>query len=511
MLWFADERTPAGQPIADASEFTFYSALTNIDFELNEGNPAAVAIRFNVAQHSFISHANFHLGSARAAIEAVGNQASDIHVDGGQFGIITGKTSPAWQFLLMDSNFSHQRIAAIRTHDAGLRSSAIVLPTFLLRSRFPKAKSNNSTAAICSCSALPVPPFNSAIFRICARRFNLEDIGCAHVPRFVEGAKALQGGESSWPSAPFYVEERFSVGLDIGPNGREKETTLHHSEHAMSRELTPVVSDIPSLPPTNSWTNVRTLGVKGDGGTDDTAALQHAIDTHPALFFPSGLYRLTGSLRLRFDTTLIGFSPFTTQFVLADADPNFQGSGPAVPLLIAPSGGSTIVTGFGIATGNANPRAAGVEWLAGSRSLLEDRRIHPRPQHVREAVAPAMTPPPSPANRVPMQLDAQNASLWVHDGGGGIFRGIWSHAGTARAGLLVENTNTPGVIYQFSCEHHMTKEVRMDHAAGWKVYHLQTEEENRRRLRRCLCSSVVARSCLFVNTYMHRCLAQRAA
>jgi len=55
MLWYTDERTAAAQPIADASEFTFYSGLSNIDFELGDGNPAAVAIRFNVAQHSFIS------------------------------------------------------------------------------------------------------------------------------------------------------------------------------------------------------------------------------------------------------------------------------------------------------------------------------------------------------------------------------------------------------------------------------------------------------------------------
>jgi hypothetical protein len=34
------------------------------------------------------------------------------------------------------------------------------------------------------------------------------------------------------------------------------------------------------------------------------------------------------------------------------------------------------------------------------------------------------------------------------------------------------------VIYQFSCEHHMRDEVRMDHAANWKIYDLQTEEEN---------------------------------
>jgi hypothetical protein len=141
MLWFTDERTPfagqlaantsgAVQPIADASEFTFFSAVSNIDFEIGEGNPAAVAIRFNVAQHSFIAHANFRLGSARAAIEQVGNQASDIHIEGGQYGIVTGKTSPAWQFLLMDSSFAGQKVAAIETHEAGMT---------LVRDRFANA------------------------------------------------------------------------------------------------------------------------------------------------------------------------------------------------------------------------------------------------------------------------------------------------------------------------------------------------------------------------------------
>jgi hypothetical protein len=73
MLWFTDERLRDGQPVADASEFTFYSAVTNVDFALGDGNPTAVAIRFNVAQHSFISHSNFHLGKAMAVFEAVGN------------------------------------------------------------------------------------------------------------------------------------------------------------------------------------------------------------------------------------------------------------------------------------------------------------------------------------------------------------------------------------------------------------------------------------------------------
>ncbi len=119
MIVFADRRPPQGSPVVDASEFTFYSGVSNIDFELQDGNPAAVAIRFHVAQHGVLTHMDFHLGSAKAALEDIGNQASDIHIYGGQYGIITKKTSPAWQFLLMDSSFDGQSIAAIRTQEAG--------------------------------------------------------------------------------------------------------------------------------------------------------------------------------------------------------------------------------------------------------------------------------------------------------------------------------------------------------------------------------------------------------
>ena len=66
----------------------------------------------------------------------------------------------------------------------------------------------------------------------------------------------------------------------------------------------------------------------------------------------------------------------------------------------------------------------------------------------------------------------------MKDGGGGLFRGIWTANTLARAGLLVENTTTPSIVYQMSCEHHMQHETQFHHASNWTVYALQTEEEN---------------------------------
>ena len=44
-------RVPPSDDMPDATPSTFYSAMSNVDFEIGDGNPAAVAIRFHVAQH----------------------------------------------------------------------------------------------------------------------------------------------------------------------------------------------------------------------------------------------------------------------------------------------------------------------------------------------------------------------------------------------------------------------------------------------------------------------------
>jgi hypothetical protein len=207
---------------------------------------------------------------------------------------------------------------------------------------------------------------------------------------------------------------------------------------------------------------------------------------------------------LKLNTVLIGLSPFTTQFVLVDNDSHFQADGPALPLIFAPQGGTNIVTGIGIATGNGNPRAAGIVWSAGAHSMLEDVDFWRGRSEYVKALEPAAPVPPPFAQRPPMQLDAQYPSLWVKDGGGGVLRGLWSHAGTAKAGLLIENTTTPGVIYQFSCEHHMRNEVRIDHAANWRIYDLQTEEENPEGQDAVPVTLEAAKDVMFANTYMYR-------
>ena len=93
---------PFDPRIGDANSGTFYSAMANVDFEIGAGNPSATGVRFHAAQHAYLSHIDFHLGSALAGIYQVGNIGQDLRFFGGRYGILAEKTSPAWQYTLLD-------------------------------------------------------------------------------------------------------------------------------------------------------------------------------------------------------------------------------------------------------------------------------------------------------------------------------------------------------------------------------------------------------------------------
>jgi hypothetical protein len=66
--------------------------------------------------------------------------------------------------------------------------------------------------------------------------------------------------------------------------------------------------------------------------------------------------------------------------------------------------------------------------------------------------------------------------LWIADGGGGTFKGIWTPSESATAGLVITGTSTPGTVYQMSVEHHRKVEIVLRNVTNWTFYTMQTEE-----------------------------------
>lgn len=467
---------PPTAGVVDANPGTFYSAISNVDFAIGEGNPGAVGIRFHIAQHCFLTHMNFHIGSGLAALYDIGNEAEDLHFDGGQYGIVTGRPSPGWQFTLLDSSFDGQRDAAIKEHEAGLalvHDSFRNVPTAVEIE--PKSIDElwieDSRFENISGPAIVISEENSRLTEI-----NVENALCKGVKVF---AQLRESGKTFSGEGPTYRVATFTHGLIFdNPHAAGTIETRIHAETLAS--LPP--DDAPAiriLPSQTGWANAIDLGAKGDGKTDDTAALQHAVDTQRIVYLPSGRYRLTDTLRLRQDTVLIGLHPSTTQLDLADSTPGFDGIGSPKPMLLAPQNGTNILMGIGLFTGGVNSRASAAMWMAGKDSLMDDVRFlggHGTNNPDGTRMSPYNNTHSGDPNAL-YRWDAQYPSLWVLNGGGGTFADIWTPDTFAQAGMYISDTSTPGRVYELSSEHHVRNEVKLKRAANWKLVSLQTEEE----------------------------------
>jgi hypothetical protein len=499
MFYFASEK-PLNGAISDGNSDTFYSGMSNINFEIGANNPSAVAIRFHVAQHGILSHLDMKMGSAHAALEDVGNQASDLYIDGGDYGIVTGKTAPGWQFLLMDSVLEHQRKAAIRSQEAGMTLIRVHFRNTPVGVQIPEGEVEQlyiRDSSFTSISNAALQPGDDLNVR---SQISAENIACKGVRRFLSASVAAP---ELAPQATTYVLDRLRLGLHIANDGRPKAIKLEHHEHPGA--IANMTSDIPAIPPMSEWTNVRSLGALGDGIHDDTAALTLAIAAHSTLYFPAGKYRLTATLHLRPNTVLIGLHPFTTQLLLADHTPGFGGKGEMVPLIAAPEGGSNIVTGIGVSTGTVNPRAAGILWQAGPKSMIQDVKFIGGRGTLGEDGQPLHIYP-EPAGATTHRSDAwssQYPSLTIR-GGGGILRAIWSASTFAQAGLVIENTRIRGRIYQLSCEHHMRLEVQIHGVSNWQILALQTEEERLEGANAVALEISASHAMEFGNLFMYR-------
>ncbi|MEZ5398982.1 MAG: glycosyl hydrolase family 28-related protein [Bryobacteraceae bacterium] len=467
---------PPNPAIGDANPGTFYSAMSNIDIEIGDGNPSAVAVRFHVAQHGYLSHMDFHLGSGLAGIHDVGNAGEDLHFHGGRYGILTRKPSPAWQYTLIDSTFDGQREAAIRENEAQLtviRTAFRNVPTAIAIDRHyadwlwvKDARFENISGP-----AVVVSNENSRFTQI-----NLEDVDCTETPvfvRFRESGRQLAG------PARIYRVKSMSHGLTIPGMGGIGSTKTSFDAAPMPAMPPPGPPAIANLPPMSRWMNLRSLGAKGDGKSDDTAIIRKAIADHDVIYLPSGRYVITDTISLRPETVLIGLHPDETQLDLLDSTPGFEGPGAPRPLLLAPKGGRNIVTGIGLYTGGVNSRAAGAIWMAGPESLMADVRFlggHGTrgPDGKRENPYNSnLSADPNPRRR----WDSQYHSLWITHGGGGTFFNLWTPNTFAQSGLYISDTKTPGRVYQVSAEHHVRTEIKLDQVENWELYALQTEGE----------------------------------
>jgi len=504
MFWFTSNLPTEDRKPMDANPGTFYSAISNINLKIENGNPAAIGIRSHYAQHSFISHVDFYIGEGKSGIEEVGNELEDCRFFGGEYGIITTKPSPSWPFLMVDTYFEAQRKGAIRTQEGGLT---------IIRMRVKNAPSvieinpdqaeelwieDSQFESISGPAIVVSDEFNAKTF------INLHHVVCQKVP--ILASFRSSGKQVSGPESENYLVTDFCHGNQIEDLGYQPEhKTTFNFEKLKSLPL-PIKSDIPQLPPCNTWVNLKSLGAKGDGTTDDTKVLQDAIEKYETIYLPTGRYRITETIKLKTKTVLIGLNPIATQILIKDNTEAFMGNGSPKALLETSQGGANIVTGIGLDAGGVNPRAVAAKWMAGANSYMNDVRFIGGHGTMNADGSPVSA---YNANRTgdsnPLRKwDSQYWSLWITNNGGGTFKDIWTPSTFAAAGLYISNTSTPGRIYALSSEHHVRNEIKLKNVSNWKIYALQMEEESGESWN-CLPVEIENSSnLLFANLYLYR-------
>ena len=461
---------PFDPAIFDATSSTFYSALSNIDFRIGDGNAGAVAVRFRVAQHGYLRHVDFHIGSGLAGVYQAGNEFEDLRFFGGRYGIMSEKTSPAWQFTLIDSEFSGQRDAAIREHEVDLTLVNVAIRDTPVGIEIDRGYSDSLWGKQVRFERVPqaavvISEENSVFTQI-----GFDDAIAIDTPTF---ARFRDSGKTIAGKGARYRVADFSHGLKLAGLGTIGDTATEVSMTPLTRVPKRPANAIRALPPVREWANAHELGVKGDDTTDDTAALQRAIDTHRVVYLPLGRYRVTDTIRLRPDSVLISLHPSLTHVYLPDETPAFTGMGGAKAMIESAKGGNAIVHGLGLWTGAINRRATALLWKAGATSEVNDVKIQGGGGTVLTKGSPINQNDPR------ARPDGQYPSIMVTDGGGGTFSAIWSPNTLASAGFHVSDTSTPGHVYQLSAEHHYRAEIVLDRVKNWEFLAPQTEQEVR--------------------------------
>lgn len=506
MFWFTSSVVDSTGKVNDAGAGTFYSALSNIDLKIEDGNPAAVALRTHYAQHSFISHCDIFIGKGKAGMFDIGNEMEDVRFFGGDYGIYTTKASPGWQFMMLDTYFEGQRKAAIKTREAGLtiiRMNVQNVPAVVEveHNYWEKLYMEDCRFVNVTGPAISFDDEDNAHMQV-----NLRNVACQNVPLLVEYRKSMKQQKVS---ARIYSVQKFVYGLQMSDIDQPAtmDTTFTWKAEARLPEMVP--TDIPSLPAVDAWVNVKTLGVKGDGVTDDTRAIQDAVDKFPALYFPQGIYKISETIKLKPNTALIGLHPIATQIVLGESTEAFSGFGPPRPMIESSPGGTNILSGIGLSTGEYNYRAVACKWMAGEHSLINDVKFvgghgsMSKGPYVPWRGSGNRNRKPEPIPGLDPAWDTQYWSLWITNGGG-IFKNIWTANTYATAGTYVSNSSVPSRIYAMSVEHHVRNEVRFSNVSNWKVYALQLEEESRESSN---CQPMEISGCqnmVFANLYMFR-------
>lgn len=459
-----------GEELRDAQNTTFFSGIRNIDFKLGSGNQGLVACRFRVAQLCSIEDVDFYMEDNRAAVEMIGNEMERCRFFGGQFGILTGETVAYWPFYLGDCVFSGQLKACISTYRAGISMLRTTLSNAPYGVFVPNKEQGNHYIEEferlymqdCRMENLTQAGISMNMVRYPQNWLHANKIYCKHVPRFLESFAYQYNRHIGVPHIETEME-CYRIDIDMGLRidvNNEDVNRRFDLRYTINPEMSLPVASLPDyvqMPAAEDWVNIKDLGAKGDGDTDDTEVFELAIDQYKHIYLPQGKYIISRGLELKKDTVFFGLHCNMTRLCLKDHTPGYDDNTAPAAMFKIPKRGLNHVAGICF-DGGMNKGVIQVEWLGDPSSIMEDCLF-------------------SFGGRGSARKGCDRYyGIYVHDEGAGVFKNIWVPDVWTKNGFYVHNTSAPGQIWMISVEHHLDVEVVMENVSNWKIVALQTEE-----------------------------------
>ena len=261
----------------------FYVHLHNVTFDVGAGNPGAAGVMYHTNNGGMLSNVAVRSADPKKA-GAVGismdhnpgnGRVRDVHVDGLDVGVRV--TSGMHGMYLENLILTDQRVAGFVN-----RGNTVAIRRLVSRNTVPAVENDGFLtlldAHLAGGAAGAEAVRNTGM--LLARNIRTAGYGAAIVSRTKAGQKTVRG--------PSVAEFTSHEPVSLFPGAK--------------RSLNLPVADPPTVPlgPVSQWANVKHFGAVGDYKTDDTAAIQKAIDAgRETVYFPYGLYVVRDTLHIR--------------------------------------------------------------------------------------------------------------------------------------------------------------------------------------------------------------------
>ncbi len=389
-----------------APSISFNQKIMNLDFDLGAGNPGAIAIDHRAAEGSTVEDVYIRAYGAFAGIRNAPGSGGSMHgirVEGGRYGLYVSGSQPSP--LVSDLELTGQTEYAVwfnargpltlvgaRIRGAGIRG---VMPDHNYDGALNLVdvciELENHTKAVQAARSIVMDNVWIRDADTLAEVVNEAVLagdpgGIVHVRFYAAGARADYDefiDNKPWKDALWVDREKQEDPVALTEKAGEIPAGLTdiHRYRVLPDFFDPDVVNVRQEP----------YLARGDGLSDDTEALQRAIDASEKVFLPKGTYLLTRPLKLRAGTVLFGVSNILSVITtfnqkpdrLHDSDIPYHNTTYPDPLIETADDpeAATMAGMFRIVQPALNPCVYALHWRAGRKSVVQNVYVHQSPWH----------------------------------------------------------------------------------------------------------------------------------